>query len=61
MTDNYKLAHKCTMESQGVVVLKTIIAKLPSWSLCIGFAVYKTVLEAYIYIKRKGIFIRKHI
>lgn len=60
MFDNYKLAHKCTTKPHGVQVTKTISVKLPSWSLCIGIAVYETVLEAYI-IKRKNIFIWKHI
>lgn len=36
------------MKSHGVLVMSTIIVKLPSWSLCIGIVVYKTVLEAYI-------------
>lgn len=41
--------------------MKTIIAKLPGWSLCIDIAVYKMVLEVHMLLKKKGVFIWKHI
>lgn len=33
--------------------MKTIIVKLPGWSLCIHIMVYNMVLEAHIILKRK--------
>lgn len=53
MADNYKLAHKCTMKSQGVLVMGGVPV-----GHCAS--VNKRVLEAYI-LKRKDIFIWKHI
>lgn len=40
-------------EALRFLVMKTIIVKLPGWSLCIHIMVYNMVLEAHIILKRK--------